>query len=117
MPIVASAFFGLGFFITLQSLLSYVVDSYGSYAASALTGLIFVRSCAGAFPLFGTQMYVSAVPLACKCNFGADGNMEVQSFRKRVGLVVAWISFPFDDTNPIHNLLQGRDLEVEESMG
>lgn len=55
-PLIASAFFGIGFYITLYALLSYVYDSYGPYCSSALAGLLFVRGLVGTFPLFGTQM-------------------------------------------------------------
>ncbi|KAI0157711.1 major facilitator superfamily domain-containing protein [Xylariaceae sp. FL1272] len=57
-PIIASAFFGAGIYIIILSILNYVVDSYQTYSASALAGVILVRNMAGgAFPLFAEQMY------------------------------------------------------------
>ncbi|MCJ1420106.1 hypothetical protein MMC32_006463 [Xylographa parallela] len=57
-PIVASAFFGAGIYIIILGILNYVVDSYQTYSASALAGVILVRNLVGAgFPLFGQQMY------------------------------------------------------------
>ncbi|KAL3456047.1 major facilitator superfamily domain-containing protein [Aspergillus heterothallicus] len=57
-PIIASAFFGAGLYIVILSILNYVVDSYQTYSASALAGVILVRNVVGAgFPLFATQMY------------------------------------------------------------
>lgn len=57
-PIIASAFFGAGIYIIILSILNYVVDSYQTYSASALAGVILVRNVVGAgFPLFATQMY------------------------------------------------------------
>ncbi|KAI9368963.1 polyamine transporter [Aspergillus egyptiacus] len=57
-PIIASAFFGAGLYIVILSILNYVVDSYQTYSASALAGVILVRNIVGAgFPLFATQMY------------------------------------------------------------
>lgn len=57
-PIVASAFFGAGIYIVILSILNYVVDSYQTYSASALAGVILARNLVGAgFPLFATQMY------------------------------------------------------------
>ncbi|KAF9892632.1 hypothetical protein FE257_001034 [Aspergillus nanangensis] len=57
-PIIASAFFGAGIYIVILSILNYVVDSYQTYSASALAGVILVRNLVGAgFPLFATQMY------------------------------------------------------------
>ncbi|KAF2089142.1 MFS general substrate transporter [Saccharata proteae CBS 121410] len=57
-PIVASSLFGAGIYIIILAILNYVVDSYQTYSASALAGVILVRNLVGAgFPLFGTQMY------------------------------------------------------------
>lgn len=57
-PIIASVFFGLGLYIVILSILNYVVDSYQTYSASALAGVILVRNVVGAgFPLFASQMY------------------------------------------------------------
>ena len=57
-PILASGLFGAGIYIIILSILNYVVDSYQTYSASALAGVILVRDVVGAgFPLFATQMY------------------------------------------------------------
>jgi len=57
-PVIASIFFGTGVYIITPSFLNYVVDSYQTYSASVLAGVILVRSVVGAgFPLFATQMY------------------------------------------------------------
>ena len=57
-PIIASAMFGAGIYIIILSILNYVVDSYQTYSASALAGVILVRNIVGAgFPLFASQMY------------------------------------------------------------
>lgn len=57
-PIIASSMFGAGIYIIILSILNYVVDSYQTYSASALAGVILVRNIVGAgFPLFATQMY------------------------------------------------------------
>jgi len=57
-PIIASGFFGLGIYIVILSILNYIVDSYQTYSASALAGVILVRNLVGAgFPLFASQMY------------------------------------------------------------
>ena len=57
-PIIGSSFFGAGIYIVILSILNYVVDSYQTYSASALAGVILVRNVVGAgFPLFATQMY------------------------------------------------------------
>lgn len=57
-PIIASSFFGAGIYIVILSILNYVVDSYQTYSASALAGVILARNLVGGgFPLFATQMY------------------------------------------------------------
>ncbi|KAF1989720.1 polyamine transporter [Aulographum hederae CBS 113979] len=57
-PILASTLFGAGVYVVVLSILNYVVDSYQTYSASALAGVILVRNVVGAgFPLFATQMY------------------------------------------------------------
>lgn len=57
-PIIASALFGAGIYIIILGVLNYVVDSYQTYSASALAGVILVRNIVGAaFPLFASQMY------------------------------------------------------------
>ena len=57
-PIIASAFFGAGIYIVILAVLNYVVDSYQTYSASSLAGVILIRNLVGAgFPLFASQMY------------------------------------------------------------
>ncbi|OJD29520.1 polyamine transporter [Diplodia corticola] len=57
-PVAASALFGAGIYVIILAILNYVVDSYQTYSASALAGVILVRNLVGAgFPLFGRQMY------------------------------------------------------------
>ncbi|KGO50466.1 hypothetical protein PEX2_037830 [Penicillium expansum] len=58
MPIIGSVFFGLGVFLVFQGVITFLVDAYPLYAASALAANAFLRSSfAAAFPLFGIQMY------------------------------------------------------------
>lgn len=58
MPIIASAFFGAGIYVVILGVLNYIVDSYQTYSASSLAGVILVRNIVGAgFPLFASQMY------------------------------------------------------------
>ncbi|KAJ5372858.1 hypothetical protein N7517_004864 [Penicillium concentricum] len=58
MPIMGSVFFGLGVFLVFQGVITFLVDAYPLYAASALAANAFLRSSfAAAFPLFGIQMY------------------------------------------------------------
>ncbi|BDD62069.1 Efflux pump bik6 [Monascus purpureus] len=49
---------GFGFFCVFQSALSYLVDTFTRYSASAIAANTFVRSmAAGVFPLFVSPMY------------------------------------------------------------
>lgn len=43
-PIIGSVFFGAGIYIIILAVLNYVVDSYQTYSASALAGVILVRN-------------------------------------------------------------------------
>ncbi|UZJ55728.1 hypothetical protein CBS101457_005048 [Exobasidium rhododendri] len=57
-PLIGAAIFGLGFFQVLYGILSWTIDSYQEYAASALGATILVRNLLGAaFPLIGRPMY------------------------------------------------------------
>ncbi|KAF2205973.1 MFS general substrate transporter [Delitschia confertaspora ATCC 74209] len=57
-PIVGSAFFGMGVIMIFSGVFTFLVDAYPLYAASALAANSFARSMfAAAFPLFGNTMY------------------------------------------------------------
>ncbi|QKX64012.1 uncharacterized protein TRUGW13939_11185 [Talaromyces rugulosus] len=59
MPIIGSVFFGCGVFLVFQGVITFLVDAYPLYAASALAANAFLRSSfAAAFPLFGIQSNV-----------------------------------------------------------
>ncbi|PYI12327.1 MFS general substrate transporter [Aspergillus sclerotiicarbonarius CBS 121057] len=56
--IIGSAVFGAGTILVYSGILTFLVDAYPSYAASAMAANSFARSSfAGVFPLFGVQMY------------------------------------------------------------
>ncbi|EXJ88124.1 hypothetical protein A1O1_05052 [Capronia coronata CBS 617.96] len=57
-PIIATAFFGAGVFLAFTGILTFLVDAYADYAASAVGANVLVRlAFAAGFPLFGVQMY------------------------------------------------------------
>ncbi|OAL44718.1 MFS general substrate transporter [Pyrenochaeta sp. DS3sAY3a] len=57
-PIIFSAIFGVGLIWVYSGVFTFLVEAYPVYAASALAANSFARSYfAGAFPLFGVQMY------------------------------------------------------------
>ncbi|KAI9736545.1 MAG: hypothetical protein M1818_006056 [Claussenomyces sp. TS43310] len=58
LPIIGTGFFGMGVLLSFSGIFTFLVDAYPMYAASALAANTFVRCIfAGAFPLFGDQMY------------------------------------------------------------
>ncbi|KAL9597746.1 MAG: hypothetical protein Q9219_004940 [cf. Caloplaca sp. 3 TL-2023] len=57
-PCLGSALIGFGFFTIFQASLNYLVDTFQTYAASAVAANTFLRSsCAAAFPLFINPMF------------------------------------------------------------
>lgn len=57
-PIIGSILFGAGTLLAFSGIWTFLVHAYPAYAASALAANVFVRCMfAGAFPLFGDQMY------------------------------------------------------------
>ena len=55
-PIIGSGVFGAGVFLAFTGILTFLVDAYPDYAASAVASNLLVRLIfAAAFPLFGTQ--------------------------------------------------------------
>ena len=59
-PIIGNAFFGIGLLVTLVCTLTYVVDAFTEYAASATAANAVLRSVVGAtLPLAGPAMYTA----------------------------------------------------------
>ncbi|KAL5049143.1 hypothetical protein BDW71DRAFT_195609 [Aspergillus fruticulosus] len=59
-PIIGTAFFAPGFYLTFQSILNYIGESYPRYVASAFAGNTFFRSSfGGALPLAAPRMLSS----------------------------------------------------------
>ncbi|KAE8372010.1 major facilitator superfamily domain-containing protein [Aspergillus bertholletiae] len=59
-PIIATAFFAPGFYLTFQSILNYLGESYPRYVASVFAGNTFFRSSfGGALPLAAPRMLQS----------------------------------------------------------
>ncbi|KAH8176748.1 major facilitator superfamily protein [Sarocladium implicatum] len=57
-PCIGLVMLGSGFFMIFQAALNYLVDTFATYAASAVGANTFLRSCfAGGFPLAVTPMY------------------------------------------------------------
>ena len=59
-PVIGNAFFGIGLLVTLVCTLTYIVDAFSQYAASATAANAVMRSLVGAtLPLAGPKMYQS----------------------------------------------------------
>jgi hypothetical protein len=57
-PVFAAAFIGAGFNVLFQQCINFLVDTYGLYAASAVSANTFLRSVlAAAFPLVAKPMF------------------------------------------------------------
>lgn len=57
-PCIGIYMMGIGFLITFQGCLNYLVDTYTKYAASAIAANTFMRSIfASGFPLFSKQLF------------------------------------------------------------
>ena len=64
-PIIGSSLFGAGIYIVILGVLNYVVDSYQTYSASALAGVILVRNVVGCvFPLFAVSIFLASDSIA-----------------------------------------------------
>lgn len=58
MPNIGAAFFAAGTIASFQCTQTYLVDTYSTFAASAVAAVTVLRSLAGfGFPLFARQMY------------------------------------------------------------
>ena len=58
LPTVAAAFIGAGFNVIFQQCINFLVDTYGLYAASAVSANTFLRSLlASSFPLVAKPMF------------------------------------------------------------
>ncbi|KAA8644135.1 hypothetical protein EYZ11_001705 [Aspergillus tanneri] len=59
-PVVAGGFIGAGFNVVFQQCLNFLVDTYGTYAASAISGNTFLRSLlACGLPLAARPMFLN----------------------------------------------------------
>ena len=57
-PVIGTAFFGIGLLVTIVCTLTYIVDAFSEYAASATAANAVLRSVVGAtLPLAGPKMY------------------------------------------------------------
>lgn len=59
-PNIGAAVFAAGTIASFQCIQAYLVDTYSTYAASAVAAVTVLRSLAGfGFPLFARQMYTA----------------------------------------------------------
>lgn len=59
-PVIATAFIGAGFNVIFQQCINFLVDTYGMYAASAVSANTFLRSIlAAGFPMAARPMFLN----------------------------------------------------------
>ncbi|KAJ9637483.1 hypothetical protein H2204_004907 [Knufia peltigerae] len=89
MPIIGTAFVGMGLLATFMPIQTYLVDAFQMHAASALAANTVLRSLLGAFlPLAGPQMYDS---------LGLGWGNTLLAFLALAMSPVSWIFFKYGE--------------------
>jgi multidrug resistance protein len=83
-PVIATAFIGAGFNIIFQQCINFLVDTYGLYAASAVSANTFLRS-----------ILASGLPMAAKPMFRALGVGPAMSLLGAVSCLALPVPFIF----------------------
>lgn len=83
-PVFASAFIGAGFNVIFQQCINFLVDSYGLYAASAVSANTFLRS-----------ILAAGLPLAAKPMFNNLGVGPAMSILGGVAVLALPVPFIF----------------------
>ncbi|EXJ96492.1 hypothetical protein A1O1_01618 [Capronia coronata CBS 617.96] len=98
MPIIGTAFVGLGMLATFMPIQTYLVDAFHLHAASALAANSVMRSLMGAFlPLAGPQMYKT---------LGLGWGNSLLAFIALAMAPVSWIFFRYGETIRTHPRFQ-----------
>ena len=82
-PVIGTVFFGIGFLVTLVCTLTYIVDAFTEYAASATSANAVLRSLIGAtLPLAGPSMYQA---------LGLGWGNSLLAFIALAGCLIPWV--------------------------
>ena len=88
-PIIGNAFFGIGLLVTLVCTLTYVVDAFTEYAASATAANAVMRSLVGAtLPLAGPKLYQA---------LGIGWGNSLLGFIALAGCPIPWIFYLYGE--------------------
>ncbi|KAF6224304.1 hypothetical protein HO133_010881 [Letharia lupina] len=88
-PIIGTGFFGIGLLVTLVCTLTYMVDAFTEYAASATAANAVMRSIFGAtLPLAGPKMYQA---------LGIGWGNSLLAFIALAGCPIPWIFYKYGE--------------------
>lgn len=88
-PLIGTAFFGIGLLVTLVCTLTYVIDAFTEYSASATAANAVLRSIVGAtLPLAGPKMYQS---------LGIGWGNSLLAFIALVGCPIPWVFYKYGE--------------------
>lgn len=88
-PIIGTVFFGIGLLVTLVCTLTYIVDAFTEYAASATAANAVMRSVVGAtLPLAGPSMYQA---------LGIGWGNSLLAFIALAGCPIPWVFYVYGE--------------------
>ena len=88
-PIIGTGFFGIGLLVTLVCTLTYIVDAFTEYAASATAANAVMRSIFGAtLPLAGPRMYQA---------LGIGWGNSLLAFIALAGCPIPWVFYKYGE--------------------
>ena len=88
-PIIGNVFFGVGLLVTLVCTLTYIVDAFTEYAASATAANAVMRSVFGAtLPLAGPKMYQA---------LGIGWGNSLLAFIALAGCPIPWVFYKYGE--------------------
>ncbi len=88
-PIIGNAIFGIGLLMTLVCVLTYIVDAFSEYAASATAANAVMRSLIGAtLPLAGPKMYQA---------LGIGWGNSLLAFIALAGCPIPWVFYKYGE--------------------
>ena len=88
-PVIGTGFFGIGLLITLVCTLTYIVDAFTEYSASATAANAVMRSLVGAtLPLAGPKMYQA---------LGIGWGNSLLAFIALAGCPIPWVFYKYGE--------------------
>lgn len=88
-PVIGTSFFGIGLLVTIVCTLTYIVDAFTEYAASATAANAVMRSVVGAtLPLAGPKMYQA---------LGIGWGNSLLAFIALAGCPIPWLFYKYGE--------------------